>query len=612
MKSKKTINRDDWHDETLLRLQQSGIYTALQRKAKSDPAGAQVISLVQDAVHYSYHRSKAVLRHMGEFTLHDGDHPFRILLFMERLLPNPTLEHLSIPELMLLILTAFFHDIGMAPDEATVIAWRKTWDRIPAPLSPQDRTEYDKFRRYCNARPSQLSQVETFVEQKRFNDAELAKGYLIADYIRSTHADRSGDIIQKDWEDKIVYRDTDLTVDFAAICSSHNQDAQVLLDMERDYLCGPGVVACFPLLGIVLRLSDILDFDGKRTPAVLFSHLFVRHPVSLLEWSKHRSVEAWNISTEQIQYSAKCDHPAIEAAIHDFCDLIDNELSHCSNIATSLNEFLRSRDRKLALKIPFKVDRTKIVTKRSVQGNPKYLYRRTEFTLSKTQVIDLLMGTKLYGNPQVALRELIQNSIDACLLRQALENSWGNAYSPEIHIHYYTEGTDYVLDITDNGTGMDQRIIDKFYTKIGSSFYKSAEFYDLKSQTNADFIPTSRFGIGILSAFMVADTMIVDTRRVYGPHESGEALTLTIEGQESIFWIQKGSRATPGTTTRACSALWTPEASEILAPGRGSLRPNTRGIHPLSGRSIRPGASRIAGAPRGGCGSRRDGWSGSL
>ncbi|MCK4815534.1 ATP-binding protein, partial [bacterium] len=172
------------------------------------------------------------------------------------------------------------------------------------------------------------------------------------------------------------------------------------------------------------------------------------------------------------------------------------------------------------------------------------------FNLSKNQVIDLLMGTKLYGDPEVALRELLQNSIDACLLRSALEHSWGTQYTPEIMIRYSTENNDDILEIIDNGTGMDQKIIDSYYSTVGSSFYKSSEFFDLKSRSKAQFTPTSRFGIGILSCFMVADTLVVDTRRVYGPHESSVPINLTIEGQESIFWIKSGERTVPGTSTK--------------------------------------------------------------
>ena len=90
---------------------------------------------------------------------------------------------------------------------------------------------------------------------------------------------------------------------------------------------------------------------------------------------------------------------------------------------------------------------------------PKYIYRETKFNLSKRQVIDLLMGTKLYGNPEVALRELLQNSIDACLLRKAQEKQWGNLYCPRIDVKYYTEDKDMILEVEDNGTGMDQYII---------------------------------------------------------------------------------------------------------------------------------------------------------
>lgn len=85
---------------------------------------------------------------------------------------------------------------------------------------------------------------------------------------------------------------------------------------------------------------------------------------------------------------------------------------------------------------------------------------------------------------------------------------------------------------------------------MGSSFYKSIDFYNLKSESNADFAPTSRFGIGILSCFMVADTLIVDTKRVYAPHKSSDALNIIVEGQESIFWIKEGMREIPGTTTK--------------------------------------------------------------
>ncbi len=541
---------DDWREETQLRLQKSAIYQALQANQASDPATSHLLSLIDDVAHYAYQRSKMVLRNMGEFTLHDGEHQFRVLRLMERLLPPETILKLTIPEHMLLILSALLHDIGMAPDEKDVLAWKKIWDSTVTFADSNEEIEYDNFNRYCTAREDDLRRINTFIKAGNSSMADLLKNYLVSDYIRSTHSTRARQIIQQDWDGKIRFRDTDLTSDFAEICFSHTEDAIRLLELDMSYLCGPNTYACLPLVAIVLRLADILDFDAKRTPAVLFSHLFVRHPVSISEWNKHRAIEAWEISENRISFQAKCTHPAIEATIHSFCDLIDTDLGACNNVIARLNEHFKANNRDIQVRLPLKVNRTRIQTKRDVYGNPLYTYHLTQFNLSKTQVIDLLMGTKLYSNPEVALRELIQNSIDACLLRKAMEAKWKNLYVPEILVRYFSENGDGILEVMDNGTGMDQDIIDNYYSKIGSSFYKSADFYRIRQESGADFIPTSRFGIGILSCFMVADTLIVDTRRVYGPHESSDPINLIVEGQDSIFWIKKGVRSVPGTTTR--------------------------------------------------------------
>lgn len=538
---------DDYKDDYLLRLQKSKIYQNLVEKCKDKDS--EVIALVNNAVSYAFQRTKIIIRHMDEYTLHDGDHLFRVLHLMDRLLSKEAIEQLSSPELMLLILSAFFHDIGMAPEEKDVLAYKKIWD-TSADLTGDEQKKYDEFNRYYSARPDQHKIIDKLIKEGNISNANTIKAYLITDFIRQTHADRARDIIAQDWEGKIVYRDTDLTVDFAQICFSHNEDPLTLLELDKNYLCASETYACLPLIGVILRLADILDFDAKRTPSILYSNLYVRNPISIKEWQKHRAVEAWEISPDLIQFSATCTHPVIEASIHKFCDIIDQELSICKNIISELNDFNKNLGRNVVIKLPFKVNREKIRTKKNIHNKPLYLYRDTQFNLSKSQVIELLMGTKLYGNPEVALRELLQNSTDACLLRKAQEEKWGNPYNPEISVRYYKVEGQVILEISDNGTGMDQHIIDNYYSKVGSSFYKSTDFYNLKSESNADFTPTSRFGIGILSCFMVADVLEVDTKRVYGAHKSSDALNITVEGQESIFWIKEGVREVPGTTTK--------------------------------------------------------------
>lgn len=541
---------DDWLDEIEPRIKNSYIYNKFESMCKDDPAGDHAKVLVKDCITYSYHRSKTIIRNLPEFTLHDGEHLFRVLNIMERLLTKPNVDNLQLPELFLLILSAFFHDIGMAPTEDSILSWKKKWDMSPAFTGDEDQKEYELFSGFCAGRPERLKDIDNIINKGQNTLAETLKQYLISEYIRLTHGPRAREIIEKDWNGKIKYRDIDLTVELADLAFSHTSDTVKIRNLDKKLVCGPESYACLPLIAVLLRLSDLLDFDLKRTPNVLFSHLSVKHPVSLDEWGKHRSIESWTISPELIQFHAKCTHPAIEASIHKFCDMIDLELNVCHNILNDINKFNQSIGRELNVQIPFDVDRSKIKTKTDISGNPIYNYKETRFDLSKNQVIDLLMGTKLYGDSDVALRELLQNSIDACLLRLALETKWNNEYKPEIEVKYYSHDSDSILEVTDNGIGMDQHIIDNYYSRVGSSFYKSSEFYALRTEAGTDFIPISKYGIGILSSFMVADTVLVDTRKLYGPHDSSIPINLIIEGQDSIFWIKTGKRKIPGTQTK--------------------------------------------------------------
>ena len=47
--------------------------------------------------------------------------------------------------------------------------------------------------------------------------------------------------------------------------------------------------------------------------------------------------------------------------------------------------------------------------------------------------------------------------------------------------------------------GMNQHIIDNYYTNVGCSYYSSREFSELMVSFKSSFTPISRFGIGILS-----------------------------------------------------------------------------------------------------------------
>lgn len=529
-----------------MKLSKNILYRELLRRSKEDASLLEVLTLINNVGSYSLDISKSIIMNMGEYTLHDENHIFNMLYLAGKLISEETLAAISTPDIMMIILAIFLHDIGMSPEGELISAWKNqssSQDMLPFTI------EVEAFQRFRSSFVREILEIKKFQNDKEYSKAQLVEDRIITNYIRTTHADRARKLIAKDWAGKIKYHNTDLTPALADICFSHNENNKALLDMETIIMCAEDTFLCLPFVSVILRLTDIIDFDSKRTPAVLFSHLTIKNSVSLSEWVKHLSINAWSFQRDAITFSAQCSHPAIEASINKFCDSIDEELKNCTFILANLASDICDVEC-YKIKLPAYVNRKKICARKDIAtGLPIYTYRDTKFTLSKTQVVDLLMGTKLYGKPEVALRELLQNSIDACQLRSSLCAVWRDNYIPHICVSLETVNDSDYLIVEDNGIGMNQHIIDKYYTNIGQSYYTSTEFYNLMAESSWKFKPISRFGIGILSCFMVCDSMEVETKRVSGAYKTDDALKIAIEGYDSLFVITSGSRSEPGTKT---------------------------------------------------------------
>ena len=271
----------------------------------------EVLALVAEVGTFAVERLKTVIKNMPEFTLHDDTHIFNMLTIIGKIIPQENMKALSAPDLFMLIISAFLHDIGMAPDEKYILAWK---NQLPEEEYDEElKEEREKFSRFRLTYTHQLADIERLIAEKEFSKAQLLEDYIVTEYIRTTHSIRAREIIATYWAGKIVYQDTDLTEELATICYSHNESYTYLLQMESFRVCGQDEYLCIPFVATILRLADIIDFDPKRTPSVLFSHLAVKNPVSLNEWKKHQSINAWTISPKRILFSASVliDHETV-------------------------------------------------------------------------------------------------------------------------------------------------------------------------------------------------------------------------------------------------------------------------------------------------------------
>lgn len=311
----------------------------------------------------------------------------------------------------------------------------------------------------------------------------------------------------------------------------------------------PGEYVNWRFIAVLLRLADILDFDGKRTPAILFEHLGIRDKVSLTEWKKHRSIRAWDIRPGRIAFSARCPDPIIEKCVRDFVQVIERELSFTRGILGNMHDSACLDMRKrYYMELPPNVDLRDVGPEEGSDG-PIYKYVDLGFHLDEESIISLVMGMNLYGNRLLFLRELLQNAVDTCRHKQALHKAIPNIpeYVPKITVELYEESGKWFLAVEDNGMGMDEEIVNKYFARIGKSYYRSGRFLQERAESHLNFQPISTFGIGVLSAFMVTDHLKVETKKQKTLYDLDLPIDIEIHGPTGLFWFHKSERKKPGT-----------------------------------------------------------------
>lgn len=176
------------------------------------------------------------------------------------------------------------------------------------------------------------------------------------------------------------------------------------------------------------------------------------------------------------------------------------------------------------------------------------------FKVDLRGVVDLL-STAIYSSAEVYLRELIQNSVDAITMRRQREPDWRSA-----GIIITPAGiVGPALTITDDGVGLTADQISDVLASVGSSLKRDAVGIQRPGMLG-------RFGIGLLSALMISDEVVLTTRA------AGGGPSLEWRGRsDGTFTLRELDETVPVGTTVAVqprpddAALARPTAAERIA-----------------------------------------------
>lgn len=117
-----------------------------------------------------------------------------------------------------------------------------------------------------------------------------------------------------------------------------------------------------------------------------------------------------------------------------------------------------------------------------------------------------LASNHMYTSSNVVVRELIQNAVDAITARRTLEP----AHVGGVRLELTKPGDGMpTLCVSDDGIGLTRDEVEMFLSTVGGSSKRTEEDAE-KVAEEGGFL--GRFGIGLLSCFMVSDEIVVVTR----------------------------------------------------------------------------------------------------
>lgn len=499
-------------------IRDTSIYQHFKKKATQEQ-----LELVDKHVQSASNSLKLIMETFPTYTLHDEVHAINVVVLMGKLLGEKNIKKLCTLECAILILSAYYHDIGM-------VFTKEEREQI------EDEVDFDKF---LLEKTDAKLKLEKF-RKKSEDNKDKVPDEIAEWFCRWIHPDRALYKL-RDMED-ISWNGQRINEELGEVCKSHGDSLEDVRNKLED-LCEFNEGADLFLCAILLRLADVLDFDNSRSPSPIYKHLNLKEgktdgeKVSNAEWRKHDGSQGFIFSplNEKGEYSVKfiatLTEPKVESDVRAFLEIIEKELAICNKLKKACSPKWKD------IFLPIDINKSEIKS----QG---YHYGEFRFSLEQEHVLNLLMGENLYSDKYAFIRELAQNAIDTTRHREIYEKNQGNTRFQTQPIKFSTwsdeDGYKWIR-IDDYGLGMDEDIILRFFLKIGQSYYSSSQFeleqLDWKEE-DKDFMPISRFGIGILSCFIMGDRIELSTKRVTDSPQRN-SIRLSMGELEGFFVIKK-------------------------------------------------------------------------
>lgn len=494
-----------------------------------------------------------------DYTIHGIDHINRCLDIADHLIDFETLsaepkasDLLTPRDVAFLICGIMLHDMGMflrpdgvrklvqmdhANDAFGGASWKKEWSDY---VDRMKRLSQEKMRYHFG---KVIPVTEDCVNHTDTDDNKR----IIGEFLRQHHARLAHEFavgILPGSDDTDLFENTGLKEKdrklIGLLARSHGmaiRDTEAYVEKQIGKGAKPYKTPVFYLM-TVLRTADALDADEQRAPKKLEKQQKIDVPISVEEWTWNQCIDPdacdWRMDQKNRYIEAAPKSSPQYVQLDKWLKGVQADLDLCWSILAEKY----SHDR-------YRLSIHRVVSNIQEPGiretmNETFLPREARIT-ANPEIVKLMMEP-LYGNdPSYGVRELLQNAVDACLERERWEknNKKGDPnYKGLVDIRIEND----IFTITDNGMGMNEDVLLNYYLSAGSSYRSSEEWKAIHAPEGLSQVTrTGRFGVGFLAAFLLGDSVEVQTQHRIPPKKLNPRSFATDQHGYSFAFGQKSN-----------------------------------------------------------------------
>lgn len=451
------------------------------------------------------------------YSLHNASHSEAILNNVSIILGKEAIEKLSVVDLWLLLNAAYYHDCGMvvdSEDKKDLFADGSAFVKFVKEKQDDASAPMHEYAKVLEIKEDKLYYANNALTGQSYE----AVRFLIADFVRKAHADRSTVRIEEEFignfpSGMIPKR---IVGQLSQICAAHTQMREKVMELPFEQTSGCGTEPCHPrFVAFLLRLGDLLDVDNNRLSDVLLNSLG-SIPVDSKDYNEiNRSITLLNITKKTIEISADCHNYKVAELTNDWFRWLNDEVvfvsQHWFDIVPSSEYGSLPTVGKLEVNL---------IGYDTIDGK-----NRPEFKIDTGKALELIQGAGLYSDPAKCMRELLQNAVDATHLRAFKEHPENKSYRKFFEgLRNYPicvsieekriddDHSECSIKIEDNGLGMSKDDL-KYLFNTGSSYMNKSK-REIIDQMDDFMRPSGIFGIGFQSVFLIADEVTIHTRKL--------------------------------------------------------------------------------------------------